>query len=262
MSQARIIVVGNEKGGAGKTTVTTHLAVGLLYEGARVAVIDLDLRQQSTAHFFANRATWSAAHPDAQLPFPAVITRESDETVGGMIARAEAMGATTVILDTPGADTPESREAHGRADLIITPINDSFVDFDVLGVVDPISLQLKRPSHYSEAVWEARKVRAADRKGVIDWVVLRNRLASIEARNTKRVDERVQALSRRVGFRTMIGLRDRVIYRELYPFGLTVSDLGPAVKPIPVSMGHVSGRQELRSGSSGTWLLPTLSLEE
>jgi chromosome partitioning protein len=50
-----------------------------------------------------------------------------------------------------------------------------------------------------------------------------------------------------VGFRIGPGLRDRVIYRELFPFGLTVADLGPGVRPVPVSLGHIAARQELRA---------------
>jgi chromosome partitioning protein len=247
VADARIIVIGNEKGGAGKSTVLTHLATGLLHDGVRVAIIDLDRRQQTTAHFFTNRAAWMAANPRADLPTPQLVAMSNDLGVETAIDEARDAGVEVVLVDTPGADTADSRIAHGRADLIITPMNDSFVDFDVLGVVDPVTLDLKRPSLYAETVWEARKQRAASRGRSIDWVVLRNRLASVEARNRKRVDERLQALSRRVGFRTLGGLRDRVIYRELFPFGLTVADLSPAVKPIPVSLGHVSGRQELRA---------------
>ena len=246
MSDARIIVIGNEKGGAGKSTVLVHLATGLLHDRVKVAVIDLDARQQSTGHFFENRSAWAAANPAAELPMPTVITTNGTDDTDAAIDRALSCGADVVLIDTPGADTQSSRLAHRRADLIVTPMNDSFVDFDVLGVVDPVSLQLKRPSLYAETVWEARKQRAAANGRSIDWVVLRNRLASVEARNRKRVDERVQALSRRVGFRVLAGLRDRVIYRELFPFGLTVADLAPAVKPIPVSLGHIAGRQELR----------------
>lgn len=246
MADARIIVVGNEKGGAGKSTIAVHLATALMHEGGEVAVLDLDRRQQSLGRFFENRTAWKAANPDANLPMPLHIRLEEGTSVEGAIDAASASGAGVVLIDTPGADTEDSRLAHGRADLIVTPMNDSFVDFDVLGVVDPISLDLKRPSHYAESVWEARKQRAAVAGKSIDWVVLRNRLASMEPRNRKRVDERVAALSRRVGFRILPGLRDRVIYRELFPFGLTVTDLAPDVKPIPVSLGHVSGRQELR----------------
>jgi chromosome partitioning protein len=242
VAQAHIIVVGNEKGGAGKSTVAVHLATALLHEGARVVVIDLDTRQQSTGHFFANRAAWNAAH-DAGLPelLAMIEIPHAAALVGAMSQTADF-----IIIDTPGADTELSREAHGRAHLIVTPMNDSFVDFDVLGQVDPITLEVLRPSLYALTVWEARKARAVRREAPIDWVVLRNRLASAQVRNRRRVDEKLTALARRVGFRPLPGLRDRVIYRELFPFGLTVSDLSRTVRPVQVSIGHVAARQEVR----------------
>jgi chromosome partitioning protein len=163
-------------------------------------------------------------------------------------AGAEALQtAEFLIVDTPGADTALSRAAHANADLIVTPLNDSFVDFDMLGEVDPVTLDLIKPSLYSEVVWESRKAKMTETRRSIDWLVLRNRLATTEARNRKRLDERIQALSRRVGFRTGPGLRDRVIYRELFPFGLTVADLSTTVRPVPVSLTHLAARQELRS---------------
>jgi chromosome partitioning protein len=155
--------------------------------------------------------------------------------------------ADFILIDTPGSDTEVSRAAHARADLIVTPMNDSFVDFDMLGVVDPVTLDLKRHSLYAETVWGCRKQRAAVDRKMIDWVVLRNRLAPTEARNRKRLDERVVALSRKVGFRVGPGLRDRVIYRELFPFGLTIADLSPAIRPVAMSLQHVAARQELRA---------------
>ena len=240
VAKARIIVVGNEKGGAGKSTIAVHLATVLLHEGARVAVIDLDIRQQSTGHFFANRQAWSTAQ-DAVLPHPLVVAAKTEDELHAALAR----DADFIVVDTPGADTALSRAAHRGADLVVTPMNDSFVDFDMLGIVDPVSLAVTRPSLYAETVWEARKSRAAQRGGSIDWVVLRNRLASVEPRNRKRVDERLAALSRRVGFRAIAGLRDRVIYRELFPFGLTVTDLSRTVRPVQVSLAHVAARQEL-----------------
>ncbi len=241
MQKARVIVVGNEKGGAGKSTIAVHLTTALLHEGAKVAVVDLDIRQQSTGHFFANRAAWTRAQ-GAPLPEPVVHSGAEPE----LLETAFACHADFVVVDTPGADTALSRLAHESADLIITPMNDSFVDFDVLGTVDPVTLNVVRPSLYALSVWEARKVRASQQGRSIDWVVLRNRLASVEARNRKRVDERLGALARRVGFRAIAGLRDRVIYRELFPFGLTVSDLSATVRPVQVSLAHVSARQELR----------------
>ncbi len=258
MSEARTIVIGNEKGGAGKSTIATHLVTALLHGGARVGVIDLDLRQQSTARFFSNRRTWLEA-AKVSAPTPGEYRLSDDDAAlakadaGEGLARFEdaygrALAETDfVLIDTPGSDTPLSRAAHGRADLVVTPMNDSFVDCDMLGQVDPVTLELIKPSIYSETVWEARKTKMAQARTSMDWVVLRNRLATTEARNRKRVEERMTALSRRVGFRMGPGLRDRVIYRELFPFGLTIADLSPTVRPVPVSLQHVAARQELRA---------------
>ena len=257
MAQPQVIVVGNEKGGAGKSTLAIHIAVCLLHAGKSVATLDLDLRQKSMARFFANRVAWTEANGQT-LPHPLVpdmgdgkaLARADDETrmLRFDTAFAEAgSGADYVLIDTPGGDTDISRAAHARADLIVTPLNDSFVDFDMLGQVDPVSLELVKPSLYAESVWEARKVRAVQRGGSIDWVVLTNRLAVAEARNRRRLEERMQKLAKRVGFRIGPGLRDRVIYRELFPFGLTVADLSNDVRPVAVSLAHVAARQELRN---------------
>ncbi|MGZ3275500.1 MAG: division plane positioning ATPase MipZ [Caulobacteraceae bacterium] len=257
MSEARVIVVGNEKGGAGKSTIAIHMAAALLHAGARVAVLDLDLRQQSMNRFFDNRRKWMEG-AGATLPEPMTPSGPAAEIlvrapVEDQLARFEdvigqaAELADFIVVDTPGADTALSRKAHQSADVIITPLNDSFVDFDMLGQVDPVTLELKKPSLYSESVWEARKVRASATRRMTDWIVLRNRLAATEARNRKRLEDRIQALSRRVGFRIGPGLRDRVIYRELFPFGLTIADLGPGVRPVAVSLSHVAARQELRA---------------
>jgi chromosome partitioning protein len=252
----RIIVFGNEKGGAGKSTLAIHVACGLLHDSFTVSVIDLDMRQQSLNHFFAHRTAWAGA-AGVVLPMPvsgledpaALIGLDDAEAARRLTEMIEVAAARSdyVVIDTPGADTLVSRVAHRNAELIVTPMNDSFVDFDMLGAVDPVTLELLRPSLYAEVVWESRKQRMMGARKAIDWLLLRNRLATTEARNRRRLDERLQALSKRVGFRLGPGLRDRVIYRELFPFGLTVADLSPTVRPVPVSLTHVAARQELRS---------------
>lgn len=257
MADPTVIVVGNEKGGAGKSTLAIHIACGLLHAGKSVAIIDLDLRQRSMAKFFANRAAWMAGNDQSLLmPFEPDLgdgkalarAAETEQLARFDAAFAEARAnAEFILIDTPGGDTPLSRTAHGLADQIVTPMNDSFVDFDMLGTVDPVTLEVKRPSMYAETVWEARKRRAVAGGRPIDWIVLSNRLAVAAARNRQRLDERIAALARRVGFRVGPGLRDRVIYRELFPFGLTVADLSPEVRPVAVSLAHVAARQELRS---------------
>ncbi len=256
-TRPHVIVVGNEKGGAGKSTIAIHLATALLHDGYAVATMDLDLRQLSMGRFFANRRAWTASS-GAVLPMPKEqLLGEASELLSlgaeQQVARFEEagsralLGSEILIIDTPGADTVLSRAAHANADVIVTPLNDSFVDFDMLGQVDPVTLDLIKPSLYSEVVWDSRKQKMREARRSIDWIVLRNRLGATEARNRRRLDERIIALGRRVGFRTGPGLRDRVIYRELFPFGLTVADLSTTVRPIPVSLTHVAARQELRN---------------
>lgn len=267
MADPTVIVVGNEKGGAGKSTLAIHIVTGLLHAGKRVAIIDLDLRQRSLSRFFANRIAWAAANGHS-LPMPSEPDMGDGKALakaeeGEQLARFEAAftearaTADVILIDTPGGDTVLSRTAHGLADQIVTPMNDSFVDFDLLGQVDPVTLELLKPSIYSESVWEARKHRAITqgRNATIDWIVVTNRLAVAEARNRRRLEERMQKLARRVGFRMGPGLRDRVIYRELFPFGLTVADLSNDVRPVAVSLAHVAARQELRN------LMQSLGLE-
>lgn len=266
MNQPRVIVVGNEKGGAGKSTIAVHLTTALLHGKASVAIIDLDLRQSSMGRFFANRAAWIASN-QADLPQPLVRHAAEDgvalaaadaETQMQAFAKAYAAAradADFVIIDTPGGDTVLSRAAHALADLIVTPMNDSFVDFDMLGHVDPVTLELKKPSLYAETVWQARKERAlAGQRQALEWVVLQNRLGGVEARNQRRVDERLQLLAKRIGFKVGPGLRDRVIYRELFPYGLTIADLSSNVRPAQMSLAHVAARQELRALMQATGL--------
>jgi len=269
VSEARTIVIGNEKGGAGKSTLAIHITTALLHADARVAVMDLDVRQQSMAHFFASRRKW-LANAGVTAPEPAEVRLGDDAKHVARLSGPESVerfeaawadaraGADVVVIDTPGGDTPLSRAAHGKADQIVTPMNDSFVDFDMLGHVDPITLDLLKPSLYSETVWEARKARMIADRSSIDWIVLRNRLAPTEARNRRRLDERVAALAKRVGFRIGPGLRDRVIYRELFPFGLTVADLSPSIRPVSISLTHIAARQELRGLMQCLGLEPAL----
>ena len=262
----RVLVIGNEKGGAGKSTVAALIATAMMYRGSRVAVIDTDLRQQTLSRFLENRRRWlPAAGVEAPVPLeykladdtmalamrdPAEAVARFEEAVGLAMADADL-----VVVDTPGADTPVSRSAHLQASLVVTPINDSFVDFDVLGQVDPVTLQLIRPSLYARVVQEARRTRLAHRQS-LDWVVLRNRMAGAEVRNRERVTQGLEALAEPAGFRLGPSLRDRVAYREMFPFGLTIADLSPGVRPVSVSAPRAAAREELRELLVALRLIP------
>jgi len=251
------IVVGNEKGGAGKSTIALHLAIALLRAGANVGVIDLDVRQRTLTRFLENREKWCKSS-GSELPMPAQIKVDRSDHRDLDLAEEEEMARWTasvealsehcdhIVVDAPGSDTHYARIAHASADTLITPINDSFVDFDLLASVDHTTLEVQSPSLYSEMVWQARKKKAIRTKLPIDWVVMRNRMSSINARNKQRVGEGLAVLAERIGFRIAPGFAERVIYRELFPAGLTLLDLTEKGSQVNFTMSHVAARQELR----------------
>ncbi len=243
MTAKHLIVFANEKGGTGKSTTAVHVAVALAAQGRRVAALDLDHRQRTLGRYLENREA-TAKRRGLTLPQPVHATCDATDEAGFDAALAAVSAdAEFVVIDTPGRDDPVARIAATRANTLVTPMNDSFVDFDLIGQVDPESYKVSRPSFYSELIWDARKARAKADGATIDWVVLRNRLQHIEARNMRRVGEALGQLSKRVGFRLTPGLSERVIYRELFPSGLTLLDIGALQD---VGIGHVAARQELR----------------
>jgi len=249
--RARIIVVGNEKGGCGKSTVAMNLLVALMDLGALVGSIDLDVRQATLSRYIENRQR-RIERSGRPLPLPdhKVVRATADPAAdeARFLAILDQMTGThdVVVIDTPGSDQLLSRLGHSFADILVTPLNDSFIDLDVLGTVDPDSMKITRPSHYSEMVWEAKKARVLrGEKAMVDWVVLRNRLSHLDARNKRKMEGVLAELSRRVGFRQISGLGERVIYRELFLEGLTLLDLGKGAG-VEMSLSHVAARQELR----------------
>ncbi len=256
--RAQVIVLGNEKGGSGKSTAAMHLIVGLLRDGYRVGAIDLDARQATLGGYLAAREAFAAAKGVA-LPMPrraAVHRSERDSRAEAEAEEREQFAAALeglsrdceiVVIDCPGSDTYLSRLGHAHADTLVTPINDSFVDFAMLAKVDPDRHDIVQPSIYSEMVWEARKRRFARDRGRIDWIVMRNRLGAGEARNKRDVGATLDALAKRIGFRTVRGFGERVIFRELYLQGLTLMDVKEAGLGISLGMSHVAARAEVRS---------------
>jgi chromosome partitioning protein len=248
--RAHVLVIGNEKGGSGKSTTAMHIAVALLVDGGRVATIDLDARQGTFTRYVENRASYGR-RKSIELPMPlhqavAASGDAQDEKTRLEAALEQTVGtADYVVIDTPGSDTHLSRLAHTWADTLLTPLNDSFVDLDLLARVDPETLKIVRPSIYAEAVWKQRQVRAVQGQRPIDWIVMRNRLSSIAARNKRDMGTVIDALAKRIGFRTAQGLSERVIYRELFLNGLTLLDLKHGAGPA-MTMSHVTARQEVR----------------
>ncbi len=247
---ARIIALGNEKGGSGKSTTAMHLIITLIQDGNRVAALDLDVRQATLTRYLENRAAYAekTARP-LVMPTLRPIGDGDSEALKAALAELST-DHDYIVVDCPGSDTALSRLAHEAADILITPLNDSFIDFDVLARVEPETLQIRRPSHYAEMVWEQRKRRAIAKRPPLDWIVMRNRLSTLDARNKAHVAAALDQLAKRIGFRLAPGFSERVIFRELFPSGLTLLDIGARTADAvdqPLTMSHVAARQEVRA---------------
>jgi chromosome partitioning protein len=253
---AHIIVFGNEKGGSGKSTTCMHTATALSRSGARVGALDLDLRQRSFGRYVENRAAYTARE-GVSLPSPFVVELpridtselpEGENPFDVSIPRAVdglREHCDYVVIDCPGSHTRLSQVAHSMADTLVTPLNDSFVDFDLLARIEPDTNRVLGPSVYAEMVWGARQSRAKAGLPPIDWIVLRNRLGSQEMHNKRKVGQALEDLSKRIGFRVAPGFSERVIFRELFPRGLTLLDLKD-IGVASLNLSNVAARQEVR----------------
>lgn len=252
-----VTVVGNEKGGSGKSTTAMHLIVGLLREGYAVGAIDLDARQGTLARYFDNRRIY-ARKMGIELPHPeyraiglsdladSYAAKKNDQLRLADALREMSATCDVIVMDTPGSDTALSRNAHSYADVLVTPMNDSFVDLDLLGRVDHETNEVRELSPYAEMVWDQKKVRAQRDGGSIDWIVMRNRLAPLESRNKRNIDAALEGLSRRLGFRLAHGFSERVIFRELFLKGLTLLDVREQGADVSLTMSHMAALQEVR----------------
>ncbi len=249
MTQARPhrITFANEKGGTGKSTTAVHVAVALAYSGKRVVAFDLDHRQRTMHRYFENRAETAGKRgidlPTADCHVVEGMTPDQFET----FVAERADGADFLLVDTPGRDDDLARHAASQTDTLVTPLNDSFVDFDLIGQVDAETFKVKKLSFYAELMWEARikrgRTQLEQQRSEMDWVVVRNRTGYTEARNKARLEKALAEMSKRVGFRIAHGLSERVIYRELFPSGLTLLDKGQLGD---LGTSHLVARQELR----------------
>ncbi|MBE7636833.1 AAA family ATPase [Sneathiella sp. P13V-1] len=256
-TRAHIIVIGNAKGGSGKSTTAMHVIVSLLTMGYRVGAIDLDGKQKTLGRYIENRQDF-VSKKQLDLPMPSLKVIEpsqkknmdeaqSDERSRFVAALQEQVyNNDFVVVDCPGADSFIAKLGHSFADTLLTPMNDSFIDLDLLATVNEKTYDVERPSWYSEMVWEQRKRRAMIDKHQIDWIVMRNRLSHTDAHNKRNIEQILDKLANRISFRSAAGFGERVIFRELFLKGLTVLDLRNKGVGIRMSMSHVAARQEIR----------------
>lgn len=248
-----VIVFGNEKGGTGKSTIAMHTAVYLLNQGYSVGTIDIDARQGTFTHYFENRKRSAKKDSKLKLPQHIAVTKseaeqkedaEQEEQEAFEKAMEELSKNDYIVIDTPGNDTYLSRLAHSYANTLITPINDSFIDLDVIVKISDGNLKNLHPSIYAEMVWDQRKERAKRGEKPLDWIVVKNRLSNLYTKNGRDINTVLDALAKRLSFRVGNGFCERVIFRELFLAGTTLLDMHD--KKAVASLSHVAARQELR----------------
>jgi chromosome partitioning protein len=250
-STPHIVVMGNHKGGSGKSTFAMHIIIALLKAGKRVASFDLDIDQRTITRYIENRREWARENKlELELPDLCPVTEErpASNDWNNSVDLTRFMSQLKkiedghqhdfIVIDTPGGAQHVSLIAHGMADTLITPINDSLLDLDVLVAIRPTDLE-PQPSTYAKTVSRALEARRAVCGRTTDWIVVRNRLETLPSRNQHQIEEVLEAVRRRLGFRTARGLSERPIYREFFAAGLTAFDpLDGAVpgRPNPSSL--------------------------
>ena len=247
--RAKIVVIGNEKGGTGKSTLAMHLAVLWLRQGKKVATMDLDGRQGTLSKYLENRKAF-ATRRQIDLPMPEHV-RMSNISNEVLFLRAQLdrlrNDFDVIILDTPGADTALSSEAIFQADILVTPINDSLVDLDVLASIDAQNMTLRGPSHYTERLFSVSQKRNLMQKTPLHWFVVRNRMSPFKNKNRQAIDALMPQLASKLRFTMLPSLTERIIFRELFLNGLTMLDLRENGLHYPLSMSHLAARQEVRA---------------
>jgi len=258
-TSAHVIVLGNEKGGSGKSTTAFHLAIYLLYQGFSVATLDVDSRQHTLTNYAVNRRKWTEANglrvPHAthyHLPLTRGDSIRENQKVEFDLFRQAVMEiegqVDFMIIDTPGFDTHLTRLSHSLADTLVTPMNDSLIDLDVVAKVNADTGEPVELSHYARLVQRARKERLAIDGRTIDWVLVRNRISMLGSRNMRMVQAAMERTGLRLGARLADGIAERVVFRSLFPIGMTVFDpLDEEIFGGLGSMSHVSARLEYRN---------------
>jgi chromosome partitioning protein len=263
-----VVVVGNHKGGCGKSTLAMHIIVALLDAGRRVASFDLDVKQQTLTHYIENRRAWTRLHGLTLLePTHCAIAASYEVGSGGSdTAGVAAFGGSLaslhldhdfIVIDTPAGDPTLSLVAHGLADTLITPINDSFLDLDAIMAIGPSGDNAPRPSPYATSVAAAKEARRGVCGRATDWVVVRNRLSRLASHNERQVADLVGRMAVQLGYRVAPGLSEREVFREFFPIGVTAFDrLDEMLLGAKPSMAHLMARTEVRALIEAIGLLP------
>jgi chromosome partitioning protein len=240
-----IVVFGNEKGGCGKSTAAMHATVALLRLGYKVGTIDLDARQGTFTRYLSNRFNSGTPMPN-HMPIHRYETNDEETRFFFMALEEQTRDHDFVVIDTPGAHSHLNRLAHRFADTLVTPVNDSMVDLDLLADIDPETMAIRGASVYSKTVIATREARRKELGLGFRWIVMRNRINPTNLKSKRDIEALLQDLSARLNFQYIPGFSERIIFRDMFLKGLTLLDLQGAETGKGLSASELAARQEVR----------------
>lgn len=229
MLKQKIIVFGHEKGGTGKSTLTIHVAIGLKMQNYTVGVIDLDARQGTSIRFLTRRERLDLMVPDQYF---GILNSTSDskeiafkeDEIALKTAITKMRDLDYIIIDTRGSNNNFTQLAINFCDKLITPINDSVLDIDMLISIGSKDQVFFGP--YTQTVWEQKKQRnLQNNMKPIDWYLIRNRVSPIVTKNTNNCTAMLETICRKIGCKLGPSITERVIYKETLDRGLLLFDL-------------------------------------
>lgn len=219
-----IIVVSSMKGGTGKSTLAFHLAVEAYLNNIDIVTYDMDFPQFSFSAYLKNRKN-----------NPSLKSWDQHFQISDFSSIPDFPSDKLVIIDTPGKYDPFLMPIHKKADLIITPINDSFIDINTIMKIE--HERWASFGHYYEFVYNSQNYNEN-----LKWIVVRNRSSSIASNHSKEIRSKLEDLSKRINFTLINGPKERNIYRELFNKGATVLDLKSKL-----SISHMAAKFEIKS---------------
>lgn len=140
----KIVVVGQQKGGVGKSTLAGNVAVALALGGRRVILVDAD-KQQSAAKWGSRR---QISGIDPEIAFATLRAEKIPDFMSTIKNLGESGKFDYCIIDVGGHDSRELRASLSLANILIAPCTPSQVDVEALGEFDELldELQSYNPS--------------------------------------------------------------------------------------------------------------------
>lgn len=251
----RIIVFSNLKGGTGKSTTALSVIVGLLRQGKSVASLDLDMDQEALSRYLFNRTRF-AKLTKLRIGMPdhhrftqidpggngAELSTRLDklsELIDKLVAENDYL-----VIDCPSLDNPLTRAVTARADVLTSPVNESFLDIDVIGEVRGSPPTVTRVGPFAEIIGAEMQRRREEGIAPLEWIVVRNRRNPSATRHTAAIGTVLDELARNLSFRVTDGFVDRLIFRELFLVGLSILDLRKDDPLIAGNSSHKSAYEE------------------